>query len=81
MNVLHIYGQHLPHDDVRIFGNKSALLQLRQAIDEALEGKAGILEAMPNDGEHYDVQVQMIDHDWQRAEWQRLGSTYSYLKV
>lgn len=56
--LLHIYGQHSPHDEVFITGNRVALIALRDAIEHALNNQqpqlTGVFAA---DGEGYEVHV------------------------
>ena len=58
MNTLHIYGQTEWHGDAFVFGDKTSLEMLRDAIDEAIaKGPTGTdptrIETMVNDGEGF----------------------------
>lgn len=57
-DVLHVYGQHCPHDDVWISGDRCALLALRDCIDSALERGADQSDNFTADGEGYTVKVR-----------------------
>lgn len=52
---LHIYAQHTHHQESFIVGNKEALLELRNLIDQALkEGEAkGVFSHQMRRGIHY----------------------------
>jgi hypothetical protein len=50
---MHVYPQSREHEDSIIVGNKEALLNLRNAIDKALEEKQGIASSFTRDGEEY----------------------------
>ncbi|WP_226528561.1 hypothetical protein [Metabacillus niabensis] len=50
-NVLHIYAQDAWHQEAYIVGNKEGLLELRNAIDEALKSKEAVAHVFPTDGE------------------------------
>lgn len=54
---LHVYGQYMWHDDALIKGTRSALLLLREAIDDALATSAGERTVFATDGEGYAVKV------------------------
>ena len=56
-NILHIYGQYEEHDDIEIAGDRQALIELRAAIDTALDTKNGESESYTNDGEDYTIHV------------------------
>jgi len=77
VKLLHIYGQDAWHDSVHIAGNREALEELRETIDEALCGVPYSMEAMVNDGEFYDVRVVLLEGDWDAEYWQRLAVPYS----
>ena len=58
---LHVYGQHIWHDDVYIVGDLRALTTLRDAIDQAItdwEGETGYL--FTSDGEGYRLRVARV---------------------
>lgn len=61
-NVLHIYGQNSPHDDVAIVGDKKALENLKNIIDRALNGEMVVLDDdadcfFTKDGEGFNVKI------------------------
>ncbi|MCM3442684.1 hypothetical protein AB3Z07_02765 [Metabacillus halosaccharovorans] len=62
-NVLHIYAQDAWHQEAYIVGNKEGLLELRNAIDEALKSKEAVANVFPTDGEGYDAYVLLVDEN------------------
>ena len=52
---LHIYGQQRWHDDAVIVGTKEALIQLRDALDQAIANKNGAARVTQTDGEGFDI--------------------------
>lgn len=62
MKLLHIYASEYPHGEVFIAGTKESLLQLQQAIADALEnGKCMSDTFFTNDGEGYNVLVNTAE--------------------
>ena len=63
--VVHIYSQHAHHMEAIILGNRAGLMALKKAINTSLgrfEGR-GTQEVYVNDGEGYDIEVQIIEGD------------------
>lgn len=73
-NILHIYGQYEEHDDIEIAGDRQALIELRAAINTALETKNGESEPYTNDGEGYTIHVTMLTSD----EAEQIKTPYAY---
>lgn len=73
-NILHIYGQYEENDDIEIAGDRQALIELRAAIDAALETKNGESEPYTNDGEGYTIHVTMLTRD----EAEQIKTPYAY---
>lgn len=73
-NILHIYGQYEEHDDIEIAGDRQALIELRAAIDTALETKNGESGPYTNDGEDYTINFTMLTPD----ESEHINTPYSY---
>jgi hypothetical protein len=67
-NLLHIFGQPYWHQPVYIMGDRTGLLQLRAAIDQALAGDQGRVEVYTNDGEGYDVYVKHLSDEKQQQQ-------------
>ena len=59
-NFLHIYAQHMPHHESFIVGNTSALLKLREMIDEALKEGEATRDFTASDLEDYQTFVMKI---------------------
>lgn len=59
-NFLHVYGQYSYHDEAVIRGTRTALLQLREAIDDALENGISGTELFATDGEGYELRVVCV---------------------
>lgn len=73
-NILHIYGQYEEHDDIDIAGDRQALIELRAAIDTALDTKNGESVSYTNDGEDYTIHVTMLTPD----EAEHIKTPYAY---
>jgi hypothetical protein len=58
-DVLHIFAQSQWHGDAAICGTRTALTNLRDAIQKALDGGKGECESFVNDGEGYDIGVRL----------------------
>lgn len=57
---LHVYAQNAWHDDVQIEGTRSALMNLRAALDECLaKGLDSHAAAITSDGEGYSIVVSI----------------------
>lgn len=70
----HIYGQQMWHGDAYIIANRSALIELKQAIDVALENEEARVKGLaPSDGEGYDLYIKCVDDDF---EWDDLEMPY-----
>lgn len=54
---LHVYGQYLWHGEAVIRGTREALVLVRKAIDDALEGGEGYADLLATDGEGYQLVV------------------------
>lgn len=58
---VHLHSQASWHDSAYISANRSGLLALRQAIDEALGGaQTGTADVFTNDGEGFDLHVRCV---------------------
>lgn len=59
---MHVYESEGPHQSCLIAGNRRALEQLRQAIDDALGTRAneGRTQVFARDGEGYHVNVKRV---------------------
>ena len=80
IRLLHIYGQECPHSDAYLVGNKAGLLELKKAIEQALDdGKGETIHKdgsiYANDGEGY--QVKVIMNDDLEPFWLKLALPYS----
>lgn len=70
-----IYGSNFWHDSVEIVGSKSALTDMRDAIDEAIKNKIGKTKLMESDGEGYTVRVHCEERSWD--QWCELPNHYN----
>ena len=65
---LHIYAQPEWHDDASIEGTRTALKNLRDAIDKALtDGRDAESKAIVADGEGYTVEIKIRSHEYLRG--------------
>lgn len=64
--VVHIYAQHSQHMEAVILGNRQGLCKLFFAIGAALSAENkkenGEVEVYVNDGEGYDIAVQVVEN-------------------
>lgn len=75
--VLMLYGQWSYHMDARIIANKDGLIQLREAIDRALEAGKSTFMATPTDGECYDFNIEVVDAPFADLEtWDKYAPEY-----
>lgn len=75
--LLHIYNQSLPQDDVYIVGNRAGLLRLKAAVELALSKVHHETTAFVNDGEGFGIRAMLLDESWEAENWTRLGVPYS----
>lgn len=74
---LHIYGQKLWHDEAIIVGNKTALKELREAIDNAIQYGEGRLVTSTSDGEGYELFISCLPGETENnKEWQQITLPY-----
>ena len=60
--LLHLYPSDWPHFEAGVIGNREGLIALQKAISRALRTDTPVIvEEMANDGEGYDVIVQVRD--------------------
>lgn len=77
--VVHIFPQPYYHEEAVIIGNKKGLLDLKKAIEDALESGFGDCILMPSDAENYRCRVIMNDEDWESPFWKRMKVPYAEL--
>lgn len=71
--ICHIYGQKMWHDHAFIVANRDALVELRGAIDVALEHDESRVVFFPSDGEGYDLYIKQVDEDF---DWEKIELPY-----
>ncbi|MFY0760578.1 hypothetical protein AB1K32_17120 [Metabacillus dongyingensis] len=69
----HIFGQQMWHGSACLIANQTALIELREAIDVALEHKESRVGLSPSDGEGYDLFIKCVEDDF---EWGELEMPY-----
>lgn len=65
---LHLYAQKYQHADAEIIGNRQALMNLWDALHDALDGMDGRscqIEVFTNDGEGYSLSVRCVESNFQ----------------
>ncbi|MFS0638224.1 hypothetical protein AB1K84_20160 [Mesobacillus foraminis] len=73
MPVCHIFGQQMWHSNAYLIANRTALLELKEAIEVALKHEETRLGLMPSDGEGYDLFIKCVEDDF---EWEELEMPY-----
>ncbi|MCK1981975.1 MULTISPECIES: hypothetical protein [Peribacillus] len=73
MPLCHIFGQQMWHSNAYLIANRTALLELREAIDVALKHDETRLGLMPSDGEGYDLFIKCVEDNF---EWEELEMPY-----
>lgn len=73
MPLCHIFGQQMWHSNAYLIANRTALLELKEAIDVALKHEETRLGLMPSDGEGYDLFIKCVEDDF---EWEELELPY-----
>jgi hypothetical protein len=78
LDLLHIYGQGLWCKDVTIIGSRSALIRLRDAINNTLSAvdNIAITSSFINDGQEFDIIVAQNDTDRKTGQWKTLKTPY-----
>ncbi|WP_417899852.1 hypothetical protein ABN702_06095 [Bacillus haimaensis] len=74
---LHIYGQKNWHDDAIIVGNKTALKDLRNVINNAIQYGEGRLVTSSSDGEGYQLFISCLPGETENnKDWQQIILPY-----
>ncbi len=74
---LHVYGQFSRRGPAAIVGSRAALMELREAIDKALQTGAASLSACMADGETYTIGVECDDSPTTGQTWPLRAVPYS----
>jgi len=64
MRILNIYGQESEHLDAKIVGNKEGLIELQNAIYDAMKHGKATTEMYASDGEGYELTIEERDDKW-----------------
>lgn len=67
LGLCNIYAQQTHHFEAFILGNKKGLIELRNAIDRALETGSSVAHLFPSDYEGYETYIALVN-DEQRFE-------------
>ncbi|MCA0173260.1 hypothetical protein [Bacillus sp. RAR_GA_16] len=73
---MQLYGQELWHSPAFLLANREGLLQLREAIDVALQNGEYRHVTSSSDGDGYDLLIKRIEED---VEWSRVETPYTAL--
>ncbi|MBT2617361.1 MULTISPECIES: hypothetical protein [unclassified Bacillus (in: firmicutes)] len=73
MPMCHIFGQQMWHDNAYLIANRTALIELRKAIDTALKFEETRLGLSPSDGEGYDLFIKCVEDNF---KWEALEMPY-----
>ncbi|WP_144487196.1 hypothetical protein [Bacillus pumilus] len=63
LELCNIYAQQTHHFEAFILGNRKGLLELRKAIDEALETGSSVAHLYPSDFEGYETYIALVDDE------------------
>ncbi|WP_077301388.1 hypothetical protein [Virgibacillus pantothenticus] len=63
LGVCNIYAQDSWHTESFIIGNRQGLIDLRNAIDEALKNKVGEANLFPSDFEGYTTYIALLEDE------------------
>ncbi len=77
--LLHVFGQGSWHEDVLLVGNRPALTRLVQMLQFVLRSnadKANDNSFWVNDGEGYEVRVELHEGDWDSPFWKQANVPY-----
>lgn len=77
VRLLHVYAQRRWHGELRIVGNRNALVALRDAIDAALVNGVTTTSAMTTDGEGYPVIIEPDHSRWDSRSWESRKLPYT----
>lgn len=75
--IAHIFAQAEWHDDAYIFANTNALLEIKKAIEQALETGEGDCILMPSDGENFNLKIIKSDEEFNSPYWQKMWYPYT----
>ena len=73
---MQLYGQELWHSPAFLLANREGLLQLREAIDVALQNGEYRHVTSSSEGDGYDLLIKRIDEE---VEWSRVETPYTGL--
>ncbi|MGG0741227.1 hypothetical protein [Niallia taxi] len=62
----------IPHDDVLIVSSRTALLRLKQSIEDALVKGEGGCVSTTSDFESFKIKIILNDEGWKSDFWRRL---------
>jgi hypothetical protein len=77
IRLLHVYAQGQWHGELRIVGNRNALLALRDALDAALVNGVTETSAMTTDGEGYPIVIEPDHGRWDSRSWESRALPYT----
>ena len=60
---LQVYAQHSHHHESFIVGNKQALIELRDLIDQAIKEGEAMGDFFPSDGEGYQLYISLVNDE------------------
>ncbi|OLP63159.1 hypothetical protein BACPU_34770 [Bacillus pumilus] len=63
LEMCNIYAQETHHMEALILGNRKGLLELRNAIDKALETGSSVAHLYPSDFEGYETCIALVDDE------------------
>lgn len=73
----HVYGQRWWHDEAMIVGNRTALKELRDAINKAIQYGESRVGVTSSDGEGYDLFISCLEGETENnLEWETIRLPY-----
>ncbi|WOQ72026.1 hypothetical protein R0126_15475 [Bacillus stratosphericus] len=65
LEMCNIYAQETHHREALILGNRKGLLELKNAIDQALKTGSAVANLYPSDFEGYETCIALVDDEKQ----------------
>lgn len=74
--ILKIFGADAWHSSVTIIGNRQGIQNLIKALQDSIGNQISTSQFFETDGEGYEVDIKLFDHDSDSDEWNNLPMHY-----